>query len=61
VNNWHWTSTSKLQWAKERLGELFKSLNADVEPDVASLSITGVKQVAGEVSKNTEQGSQSFR
>ena len=49
VNNWHWTSTSKLAWSKERLGELLSDLTANVDPAVASLKITGVKAVTGEV------------
>ena len=60
MNNWHWTSTSKLQWAKERLGELFKNLAAEVDSDEAKLGITGVKQVTGEV-RRLRALSSSFR
>ena len=49
VNGWHWTTTSKLGWAKERLGELFLDLPADLDVDKGTLKVTGVKQVTGEV------------
>ena len=52
VNGWHWTSTSKLNWSKERLGELFLDLDAAMDSEKGSLKITGVKTVTGEVSGN---------
>ena len=49
----HWTSTSKLAWAKERLGELLSNLPAELDPEQGSLGITTVKSITGEVSAAT--------
>ena len=45
----HWTSTSKLAWAKERLSELLSNLPAELDPEQGSLGITTVKSITGEV------------
>ena len=49
----HWTSTSKLAWAKERLSELLSNLPAELDPEQGSLGITTVKSITGEVSAAT--------
>jgi activator of HSP90 ATPase len=49
VNNWHWTATTKMTWVKERLGELFNGIASPLPNDKGMLTITGLKEVNGEV------------
>ncbi len=51
VNSWHWEECSKLQWSKNRLGELLPNTMAAVTPEVGTVRITGIKAVTGEVGK----------
>ena len=49
VNGWHWEEKNKLQWAKERLGELLGSCQAKFESHEGHAEVTGLKDVTGEV------------
>lgn len=53
VGSWHWEDISKIKWSKERLTELLTGLDAGIPATRATLSITEVKSITGEVRQET--------
>ena len=49
VNLWHWNEKNLLPWSRQRISELVSGISADVDATLGSASITGVKELTGEV------------
>ena len=59
VNNWHWSEVNKMEWTKQRLGELLPGAEAsssgasEAAPHGWVARVKKVKSVAGEVGART--------
>mmetsp|Transcript_8598 Transcript_8598/g.18276 ORF Transcript_8598/g.18276 Transcript_8598/m.18276 type:complete len:163 (-) Transcript_8598:1100-1588(-) len=60
VNSWHWEETSKLEWTKQRLSELLPGLSADLPAEKGSVTVTKVKDVAGDACITTRKGNRKL-
>lgn len=50
VNGWHWEEKSKMSWARSRLSELLKDIEANMSPTQGAARIIGMKELTGDVS-----------
>ena len=50
VNHWHWNEKNLLPWSRQRIAELVSGVSADLHATLGSASITGVRELTGEVS-----------
>lgn len=51
VNGWHWQEQNKLPWSRQRIDELTKGLNANLDASLGKAEITGIKDLTGEVKR----------
>ena len=57
VNNWHWTEKNKLEWARQRLGELLPGLQASMDAPAPYVQrVTSLKSLTGEVGAGRRGG-----
>lgn len=54
VNGWHWEEKSKMSWARSRLKELIQDVDAELDPQLGTAKITGMKDLSGDVSNINE-------
>ncbi|PRW61075.1 activator of 90 kDa heat shock ATPase-like protein 2 isoform X2 [Chlorella sorokiniana] len=66
VNGWHWSETNKMEWTKQRLGELLPGAEArsaaasEAAPDGWVARVKRVKSVTGEAMLTTRKGNKRF-
>lgn len=61
VNGWHWTERSKIEWSRQRIGELFTGVPVLLDdPSKATLVFARVKELAGDASITIRKGNRKF-
>jgi activator of HSP90 ATPase len=60
LNNWHWAEVNLLNWAKQRLEELFTNVEVPCNESGASLQITNCDSVTGDCASNVRKNKTIF-